>query len=1008
MGAKNRTPAKKTAPGKTPPGPAGQAPKKMPSPNKQEAAAADHRPATADGFPIVGIGASAGGLEAFEAFLKQVPADCGMAFVLVQHLDPAHKSILTELVRRVTPMRVFEVSDGMQVQPNCAYIIPPNRDMSILHGTLQLIEPSEPRGLRLPIDYFFRALAMDQAERAICVILSGTGSDGTLGLKAVKEAGGMAMVQDPQSAKYDGMPRSAIATGLVDDTLAPERMVERLRAYVDYAFAPGIKRPALPQPKKTEDLNKVFVLLRGQTGHDFSYYKPNTILRRIDRRMNLHQIERFKDYVRYLQKTPLEVETLFKELLIGVSSFFRDPEAFLALKEKVIPALFKDRPPEEAVRVWVPGCSTGEEAYSIAMLLREHMDNLGREYKLQVFATDIDSNAIERARSGTFPDSIAADVPPQYLRRFFSKEGNSYQVTKVVRDILVFSEQNLIKDPPFSRLDLISCRNLLIYLEGELQKRLLPLFHYALREDGHLFLGNSETIGEATDLFAVLERKWKIYRRKGGAQAATRFDLGRAAFPLELNAADNGREVKLPRAPSSRELTERLLLEEYAPACVLVSEKGEGLYFHGATGKYLQPPIGEANWNIVGMARQGLQLDLSTALRKAVTHRKAIRFEKVAVKTNGDTQLIDLSVKPLPEQPGQGVILMVVFEEVAPSDAKEKGRISEPSVAADRRVMELERELRSNREYLQSTIEELETSNEELKSTNEELQSANEELQSTNEELETSKEELQSVNEELVTVNAEHEVNLQQLTKANNDMANLLASNDMGTIFLGIDLCIQRFTPAATRVVKLIPTDVGRPLSDIATHLTADDLVDRAEQVLKTLESQEEEIKTRDAHWYSVRIRPYRTVENVIEGVVITFVDIDKRKQAEQIQNESEQHYRLFFELANDALVLIDPETGNIVEANQFAYRHLGYTREAFLRLSLRDIEAAESASDIAEHARAIIQSGGDSFETKHRSKDGYVRDVLVKVKTLTIGGRVHLLSTWQDIEKGGTPKVSQ
>ncbi len=843
-------------------------------------------PGKAGGFPIVAIGASAGGLEAIEQFLKKMPTDTGMAFVLIQHLDPTHKSILTDLIKRATPLKVSEVTDGVKVEPNNAYVIPPNRDMAILHGSLQLIEPLAPRGLRLPIDYFFRSLAQDQQENAICIILSGTGTgtDGTLGLKAIKEEGGMVMVQNPVTAKYDGMPRSAIATELADFVLAPEKMAENLISYATHSFGSDRKRVPSAIPQRKEDLNKIYLLLRNQTGHDFTYYKPNTILRRIERRMTVNQFERLRDYVRYLQQYPLEVETLFKELLIGVSNFFRDPEAFETLKERVIPALFHDKPVDQPVRIWVPGCSTGEEAYSLAILLRETLEDLKQEYKLQVFATDIDSNAIEFARSGIYPEGISVDVSPERLRRFFIKQANGYQVTKTVRDTLVFAEQNVIKDPPFSRLDLVSCRNLLIYMEAELQKRLLPLFHYALRKGGYLFLGSSETIGEATDLFSVEDRKWKIFRRKGSVlPQGSGMELTVAPFPLVVGEAGRTREAIPARAQNAREITESMLLDDYAPACVLVSEKGEGLYFQGDTGRYLKPPKGVASWNILGLAREGLRLDLSTALRKVATHKKSIRFENVKVKTNGDTQLINLTVKPASEQPGQGAAMLVVFEDIEPAAEAESGMLpSELSVAADRRVLDLERELRSNREYLQTTIEELETSNEELKSTNEELQSSNEELQSTNEELETSKEELQSVNEELVTVNSEHEVKLDELSKTYNDMANLLASTEIGTIFLDNKLRVQRFTPAATRLVKLIPSDVGRPLSDIATHITDDNLVAEVEQVLDDLSPREREVQTRKGQWYLVRMRPYRTTENIIDGAVITFSDISDQKRVQQ------------------------------------------------------------------------------------------------------------------------------
>jgi len=935
-------------------------------------------------FPIVGIGASAGGLEAIEAFLKTVPLDSGMAFVLIQHLDPTHKSILTDLVKRVTPMSVHEVTDGLRVQPNSVYVIPPNRDMSILHGTLQLIEPAEPRGLRLPIDFFFRSLAQDMGEHAIAIVLSGTGTDGVLGLRAVKGVGGMVLVQQPETAKYDGMPRSAMATGMVDDVLPPAKLFKRLKSYVKH-IVPGGRSSTVAQVDKRQHLNKIFVLLRNQTGHDFSYYKPTTILRRIERRMNINQIETLPDYVRYLQRNRLEVETLFKELLIGVSNFFRDPEAFEVLKKEVIPALFQGRPLDKAIRVWVPGCATGEEAYSIAMLLREHMDSLGQEYKLQVFATDIDSNAIESARSGIYPVGIAVDVPEAYLRRFFTRHENTYHVSKSVRDILIFSEQNLIKDPPFSRLDLISCRNLLIYLEGILQKRILPLFHYALRGDGFLFLGNSETIGDATELFSIMNRKWKIFRRRGGVlPQAQVVHLTPAPFPVDLGGGEQDDAERLPvHVPTSREITERLLLSDYAPASVLISEKGEGLYFHGETGKYLQPPKGEADWNIVGLARKGLQLDLSTALRKVITHKKPVRFEKVPVRSNGDIQHVDLTVRPVPELANQGNALLVVFEDVEGENAGAQEGIIEPSLAADQRVAELERELRANREYLQTTIEELETSNEELKSTNEEMQSANEELQSTNEELETSKEELQSVNEELVTVNTEHEIKLSELSKAHDDMTNLLASTDVGTIFLGMDLHIQRFTPTVTRIINLIESDIDRPLGDISTRLQDVDLVSDAKRVLDTLEPGDREVRTNEGDSYSVRIRPYRTTENVIQGVVITFVDISRLKRVETTLHEMQELHRLILQHISEAVFITD-DKGQWIYVCPTVDTIFGYTEnEVWTMDNINGL-----LGDMAFTQKNLTRKGElTNIERRITDKQGRSHDLLISVKRVDIKG---------------------
>ena len=552
-------------------------------------------------FPVVGIGASAGGLAAFEAFFSGMPAatDPGMAFVLVQHLDPNHKSILTDLIRRYTRMQVFEVEDGMAVQPNCAYIIPPNRDMAFLNGRLQLMEPASPRGQRLPIDFFFRSLAQDQRERAICIVLSGTGSDGTLGVRAIKGEGGMVMVQNPESTEYDGMPRNALATGLVDYELPPAEMPAQLIAYVALAFNKPPHAATVPAPKAENALRKIFILLRAQTGHDFSQYKPNTIHRRIERRLAVHQIATMDSYVRYLQETPAEVEALFRDLLIGVTSFFRDAEAFKAIEDQVIPKLLAGRPASAVIRLWAPGCSTGEEAYSLAILLAERQEAMKQSYKVQIFATDIDSLAITTARAGLYPASIAADLSPERLARFFAAEpgGSAYRIHKGIRDMIVFSEQDVIKDPPFSKLDLVSCRNLLIYMGGELQKKLIPLFHYALNPGGFLFLGTSETVGDFGHLFAALDRKSKLYRRKEDIHSAQRAALDQflppmTAIDVALPPAARKSVGKLPL----RELIEQALLQQVAPVGALVN--GEG--------------------NILKMAREGLRWELTIALHKAV------------------------------------------------------------------------------------------------------------------------------------------------------------------------------------------------------------------------------------------------------------------------------------------------------------------------------------------------------------------------------------------------------
>ena len=933
-------------------------------------------------FPIVGIGASAGGLAAFEAFFSGMPADTdefgaliagpGMAFVLVQHLAPDHKSILTDLIRRYTHIQVFEVEDGMQVQINCAYIIPPNRDMAFLNGALQLLEPAAPRGQRLPIDFFFRSLAQDQRERAIGVVLSGTGSDGALGVRAIKGEGGMVMVQNPESTEYDGMPRSAIATGLVDYELPPAEMPAQIIAYVTHAFGKP-PRPTVPATKSENALKKLFVLLRIQTGHDFSQYKPSTVQRRIARRMAVHQIESMDDYVKFSQQTPAEVDALFRDMLIGVTSFFRDPAAFQALEEQVIPQLFAGRGADAAIRVWAPGCSTGEEAYSLAILLAERQEALKQSFKVQVFATDIDSQAIATARAGLYPVSIAADLTPERLARFFAAEpgDGAYRIHKSIRDMLVFSEQNMIKDPPFSKLDLISCRNLLIYLDGELQKKLIPLFHYALNPGGYLFLGTSETVSEFSDLFVTLERKHKIFQRKEDLLGARRAGLGRFLPPMPaIDAAlprDAGKTAAGKKLPL-RELTERALLQQLVQAGALVNAQGDILYLHGRTGMYLEPAPGESGPNnILKMARAGLRRDLTTALHKAVTTGEIVGCPGVRVKTNGDFCTVNLIVRPVAAEPGRGVaapepaLYLVILEQAQePVNREPAGEPSaeEPvSVEAGTRIAELKRELQAKEEYLQTSNEELETSNEELKSSNEEMQSVNEELQSTNEELETSKEELQSVNEELATVNAELQTKVADLSRANNDMNNLLAGTGIATVFVDHRLRILRFTPAAVKIINLIQSDIGRPVGHIVSNLpgygalTAD-----IQAVLDTLISREVAVQTAEGLWYLMRILPYRTIDNVIEGAVLTFVDIT---MARKLQNELRAHEeRLRVALSGTAMVVFNQDAGLRYTWIHNPNPNPGFNAEQVIGKTDADLLPEQEAAALTALKQRVLASG--------------------------------------------------
>lgn len=895
----------------------------MDSDNAAEVSEASDNPPSY--FPVVGIGASAGGLAAFEAFFSGMPTDKlpGMAFVLVQHLAPDHKSLLCELIRRCTSMQVFEVEDGMPVQVNCAYIIPPNRDMAFLNGTLQLLEPIKPRGQRLPIDYFFRSLAQDQGDRAIAVVLSGTGSDGTLGVRAVKGEGGVVMVQQPESAEFDGMPRNAIATGLVDYVLPPAEMPAQLLAYASHAFTRTPRSPSGPEPKTEDSLKKIFVLLRAQTGHDFSQYKPSTILRRIDRRMAVHQVESLDCYVKYLQQTPNEVEALFRDLLIGVTNFFRDPEVFKTLEQQVVPKLFAGKPSGATIRVWVTACSTGEEAYSLAILLQECREALKQNYAVQVFATDIDSRAITTARAGIYPASIATDISPERLQRFFTVEpgGGSYRIHKGIRDMLIFSEQDLIKDPPFSKLDLISCRNLLIYLGPELQKKLMPLFHYALKPGGFLFLGTSEGVGEFDDLFTVLDRKFKLYQRKESYHGGPREFFSRLATPpgaspdSSMTAVREPGKAGLPVKLPLRELTEQTLLQQLSAVAALVNAQGDILYLHGRSGLYLEPTPGEAGINnILKMAREGLRAALTIGLHKAVSSHEQVRAPGLQISSNGHVSHANLSICPI--RTGLTVTLpaplyLIVLEQAdapagetpALANGADGATLLHLDQDAEARISSLKQELRAKEEYLQSTIEELESSTEELKSSNEEMQSVNEELQSTNEELETSKEELQSVNEELATINTELQSKVLELSRANNDMNNLLAGTGIGTVFVDLNLRILRFTPAASQIINLIPSDMGRPLGHIVSNLLGyDRLVADVKDVLDTLVPKSIDVQTHEGRWFKMRILPYRTLDNVIEGAVITYVDINEHEALRL----NEERYRLAAKAVRDVLWDLD------------------------------------------------------------------------------------------------------
>jgi two-component system CheB/CheR fusion protein len=916
-------------------------------------------------FPVAGIGASAGGLEALEQFLRRVPPKSGVVYVIVQHLDPTHKGIMPELLQRATSMEVLQVTDRMKVKPDCVYVIPPNKDMSILHGALHLFEPAAPRGLRLPIDFFLRSLADDCKERAIGVILSGMGSDGTMGLRAIKEKAGLVLVQDPASAKFDSMPKSAIDAGLVDIVAPVEELPGKIVSYLQHALHIIRTEPTL-ELKDQSALEKVLILLRSKTGHDFSMYKKSTVYRRVERRMGIHQIDKIANYARYLQTNTQEVELLFNELLIGVTSFFRDPAAWEQLRDEAIPALLAQHPGGGVLRAWSVGCSTGEEAYSLAMTFKEALQEVKPKgsFTLQIFATDLDAGAIGLARQGRYPANISADVSPERLRRFFTEVEKRYLVGKQIREMVTFATQNVIMDPPFTKLDILVCRNLLIYLVPELQRKLLPLFHYSLNPGGVLFLGSAETVGNFGELFAPLHAKSRLYRRGAnlvGAEPVT--------FPSSFLSPlpHLTKELAMPKpAVNLQSLADQLLLQHFSPPAVITNEQGDIVYISGRTGKYLEPAAGKANWNIFAMAREGVRYELSSAFQKAVRQLAPVTVKGARVGTDGGAQLVDVTVQRVETPEALKGMVIIVFRDVQETpDLKRSGRGKSAQTAVTR-IAELEQELGQSREEMRSAREEMQTSQEELKSMNEELQSTNEELQSTNEELTTSKEEMQSMNEELQAVNAEQQARVDELSRISSDMKNLLNSTEIVTVFLDNDLRVRRFTTGANQLFKLILGDVGRPLSDVASSLDYPGLLDDARQVLESLIFSERQISASDERWYNVRIMPYRTLENVIDGVVMTFADISKAKKLEEQLQEREREARDLFDSMVHGFAVLDAAAGEpggyrFFSVNPAFERLFGRTKA---QLTGKPVQEAlpDLGPALAKACRSVAQSGAPAI----------------------------------------------
>jgi chemotaxis methyl-accepting protein methylase/GAF domain-containing protein len=830
-------------------------------------------PAAPAQAPVVGIGASAGGLEALKSFFGAMSPASGVVFVVVVHLDPTHDSLMPELLAKCTPLTVRQARDRQPLEGNHVYVIPPNRTLTLEKGLIRVREVADRRGLRGTIDQFFRSLADDLHERAICVVLSGTGTEGTLGLRAVKAEGGMVMVQAPDSASQPGMPVSAIATGLVDYVLAPDKMPEALLTYVRSA---RLDRAApVPRQKTPDDLGRVLAVLRARTKFDFQGYKRGTLQRRIDRRMGLHQIHRVDAYVDFLRAHPEEAEQLFKDLLIGVTSFFRDPLAFHELATKVVAKLVREKDPDSPFRIWVPGCATGEEAYSIAIVVAEEIAAAQSSCRVQIFATDVDEDTVEIARGGRYPDSVALDITPERLQRFFTHEDHHYTIAKSIRESVIFAVQNAMTDPPFSKLDLVSCRNVFIYLEPQVQEKLLGVFHFSLNPGGYLFLGNAESVGALENLFAPVSKPARIFRRLGpGRHPPVEFPA-----PLLAPAGAERADTKTAAEPNVAVLADRTLLEQFAPAAVVVTRAGHILRFYGAMGRYISLPTGDATLDVLTLARDALKPTLRAAFHEAVRRNHQTVLETLDLKRDKGRATLRLTVKPLAVPGTAAGLWLIIFEELpfTPRVAGRDGRGKQPDL-----VRRLDAELRTTKKEQQRLIEQLESGNEELKAANEEILSMNEELQSTNEELVTSKEELQSMNEELTTLNVQLQDKVQELTAVNDDMANLLASTDIATVFIDTEFRIKRFTTAATQLLNLLPSDVGRPINHMATNLVDIDLARDARAVLSSLTRIEKEVAAQSGNHYIVRMVPYRTQDDEIHGVVLTLVDVTALKNTER------------------------------------------------------------------------------------------------------------------------------
>lgn len=910
-------------------------------------------------FPVIGIGASAGGLEAIKSFFSHAPIDSGLAYVVIQHLAPQHYSMMADLLKKHTSMPVKVISEQEPIKSDTIYLNPPDKNVALNDQVfhLSLIDRSHKGSFR--IDHFFRSLAKDQGNNAVCIILSGTGSDGTLGLREVKSQGGLIIAQEEGQAEHDAMPQSAISTGLVDVVLPAESMADSLIQYIRHPYMNQEAEGGNDFQNQQELLGEVFQILRNQTGHDFSSYKLNTIQRRIERRMAIHRTESLADYRSILKRNQSEVSILFQELLISVTSFFRDPRDFEVLKEQVVPELLANLDKESTLRIWVPGCATGEEAYSIAMIISEVSEDQGIKAECKIFASDIDKEAIGFARIGIYPESITTDVSPERLERFFIKDDQQYRVKKQLRDMVVFADQNLIKDPPFSKVDLVSCRNVLIYMNQDMHKQLLSVFYHSLNKGGFLMLGGSESISGFEQAFRAYDGENNIYRRQSDAMTEG------ISYPQIPRPHQRPEVPEQPYNPYYRQrdikgIAERTILDYYSHPSVVVNRNYDILFFYGNTERYLSIPTGKASLNLLNMARKTLQYKLVPALHEASQNNDVVTREDLQIGEADSYANFDLIVHPFPAIKGEQPVMLVVFRARAPATtAEDKATTSTEESKRDKQLIEVEKEL-------QATIEQLEISNEELQSKNEELQATNEELQSSVEELETSKEEAQSTNEELSSVNAELKQKITDLNEANNDINNLLASTEIATVFLDMNLCIKRYTPAASTIFNLIKTDVGRPIRDITSNINYESLPADAQYVLDTLDRQEKEIQTEGGFWYAVQILPYRTVENVIDGAVITFTDVTANKVSREAYQLAEVVWN-----AEIALTAIDL-FGNIIAWSPAAESIYGYSKAEALQMNVSSLIPSDRKSEMLDTITQLREGQSlQPFQTQRIPKSG-------------------------------------